>query len=331
MTENMNEKKIRIGFTKINESGDWKLDNGVLIWKNSTHTSIKVDDLPILSPESRIEPCKLNRQEKKRRIVLYKNPKNLTKKDRYTIMKWSLVMDNDLFYTIANIILPSTKWTDDEKLSFLWGKLPRLSGFVHGKKVQKLLSNLKWNDNKFRQRMKLFYSSARKYSLNGDDSEWQSQYDEATVMSFGNKVILYRGFNVPPSASIRDKDTEKWFKQETGESVYYSIDENVASRFACVQKYQMINVAHKSDLSYPDMLDLIKGKIAVARYQVDINDIILFDDVLGRSEGECICLPQNVDLLDYKFLGFDDFINILKSKNPRTKPKIHSLLSNKEI
>ncbi len=140
---------------------------------------------------------------------------------------------------------------------------------------------------------------------------------EKSIKNLKRQVILYRGFNIPSTQSIREKDSNRWMKQASGQSVYFTIDENVARRFACIQKYQMIKIGHASGMYSPDMMELIGGKLAVAKYRVSIDDIILYDDVLGRCEGECICLPENVDLLNYEFLGFDDFMNILKAKPPR--------------
>jgi hypothetical protein len=63
--------------------------------------------------------------------------------------------------------------------------------------------------------------------------------------------------------------------------------------------------------------------MAVARYEVNIDDIILFDDYLGRMEAECICLPSKTKLLNYEFLGFRDFVDAIDARHPaKRRPQV---------
>jgi hypothetical protein len=317
MTKSNTKTLSRKGFSKINDNGDWKIENGKLIWRDSPNTSISIDQLPGINPEVIISPCPVTRQRRKEIMWSIANRHKLTAAQRHLMMQWALIMPVDLFFKVAAKLLTSRNWSDEEKLFYLWSKLPRLSGFEYGEKVHDLLLTLKWKEKSFKKRMQVFYDAARKYSLNGSDTEWQLAYDEKAVASLSNDVVLYRGFNVPADKTIREKDISRWMKQQYGKSVYYSIDSNIAERFACIQKHQMIKVAHETGAVSPDMKDMIEGKIVIARYRTDIDNLVMYDDVLGRCEGECICLPENVDLLDYRFLGFDDFIRILKTRNPR--------------
>jgi hypothetical protein len=311
----------RKGFSKVPSVKDWHVENGVIFWKEDSQTSIKITDLPQLNYEEPTICLPYSKKTTKKYIEDLKNRKKLSDEKRYNLMSDVHCFSPKNFFQIIKEILPSDEFADNEKLMMLLSKLPYLSGFEHGKELQKLLSKVLWQESSFKERMKQVHETINAFDFPIEHARRASSSDSKSINKLDDKVVLYRGFNIPANESIRDKDINNWVKQTSGESVYFSLDIKMAEWFACIQKYQFLKAYTNKSYGYFGS-DFLEGKLTIAKYEIKINDLIMFDDALGRSEMECICLPENTKLIDYHFLGFDDFVNTIKRGHPNTEMKL---------
>lgn len=308
----------RTGFRKISQVDEWSIQGDLLIWRGSTEKSFTLSEL-----------CEDNGRTDEP-FVPYQNERALLKKitnmirhrneysvpDRYLFLKSSHVMSLKLFYQVAEELLQSKKWTDGEKLYFLIWKLPFLSGFDHGIDLEKLLLKIVWKSKLLKDRMQELHAAVKLHGLIESKIEMRASIDAEVVENMSDKITLYRGFNVPLDESVRDKNVSNWLKQACGKSVYYTMHEDLARWFAWRQKTLLVRSIVAGHITPEHGRALLGGRLTVAKYEVDRDDIIFFNDWITRTESECICLPRKVNLVDYKFMGYDDAVKIQNSKRP---------------
>lgn len=314
-------QSIRKGFSKVSNVKEWSVKDLTIYWKESEETSIKINELPFSFPDPVYPPDDDEKIWVKNFKYKSKHKHKLSRQERIDLIRDTYYFSPPSYFKIIKDVLNSREWTDSEKIYSLLYKLPYLCGNTYGSEIEKLLSNIRWKDQSFKIRMDKFYKSIRSYGFGKDDYMKKLVLDEKEVCKFRDKVILYRGFLVPSKESIRDERTSRWLKQATGQSVYFTTDINTAKYFAAINKFNAIMTTMYLDENKIIGINKtrLESKIAIAKYEVAIDDIILYDDYLGRKESECICLPEKVNLLHYDFMGLDDFKNALNAGHPSKK------------
>jgi hypothetical protein len=309
-------KLEKVGFKKISPPS-WSVDSKKIYYTSKNKTwSFNLSDLPIefgddYSNKSINPYPKISIKESK----LYKrtliNVAKFTDKDiRYRTLVKILRPPAASYLDLARLVLKDPLWKDEEKLFILIEGLSYLSGFAYGTEIEKILSSIKWSNDSYIERMNLFY----KYFISqyGAKKTYADQHEQAT--RFSPIVKIYRGFNIPNDMSIRERDTKNWFKQWGGKSCFYTATKKVAIDFATRHKAGYIKKLIKDgSLKAKDQKHL-EGKIVVAEYKVPRDKIIYHSARL--EEDECVCLPSDVILINYKFYGIDLLLSNLLGKKP---------------
>ena len=304
----------RKGFTKATNKPEWFIEGEQLCWKNPVRHSIPLSQLRFMnfdSYDSVYSKKETDKNHLRGFIELIKHPSRLTQQQKYDLLHSSSDLSPKAFIKISEELLPSKKWSDGEKLVFLNSNLPNFSGQRYGKELNKILYQISWNSKSFIKRMNDFNEIIKKYDERRIDDLME---DQKVIDEFGDRITIYRGFNVPNDESIRPKNTKQWLKQESGKSIYFTTSPEVARWFACTQKLEVIQ---KPKLHIEiDKHDnkLLQSRIVLAKYKASLDDVIIYHNNLGRKEQECIILPANTELKNYQFLGFDDFINTVNGK-----------------
>jgi hypothetical protein len=316
-------QRSRTGFSKRSDQPEWVVEGNRLVWARSSRPSADISELPTLPDhwvdleETSIEA--IPKTEKLQLLkILQKHPNPpLNEMDRIQVIAGCSVIDMKKYIRAGEIILSSLHWSDAEKIKFLAGKLSKLPGLKYGRDVQKLLYRVRWQDSSFRSRMTRYHellcraASESKSLL--EDLNRRIGIDRSIVDDMKGDVLLYRGFNVPADLSVRERNVRSWDRQDEGRGVYFSLSEKWALAFACLQKS-----SYAAKLINGNRLDskerkILGGTIAVGKYKIPIDRIILYHHAIGRQESECICKPSDASLIHYKFYGFDHFKESLGS------------------
>jgi hypothetical protein len=321
-------KKIRQGFLKQEIKPEWSIDNNYLYWKNPALKKIHLDSLrPQIFLEydlaKKYSSMKMDKSAQLKDDFHYPeklaiNATDLSDARKQLLEKCRLYEDPEkpppimkpaeyLWYAPA--ILKNKKWSDAEKMYFIALGYCSLSGFHYGAEAQRWLEQITWSEKSARNRMREYFEYLRVHKLHDITC---ISHDEAHFQKLPSTIKIYRGFNVPMNSIIRAGTINKlWLKQQTGKSVYFSTSLTVAEKFACSQKlYQVQNHRKGETLSRQDR-DILEGRLCVAQYQVNLDDIALFQDKTAMNEEEIIVSAEKVQLLSYHFMGGDDFERVL--------------------
>lgn len=312
-------ERARRGFTARERAPDWSIDGDFLCWKSPATHKIRVADLrhfvfsnDIGTDGSHSEhpaiPLPNNHP--------YKTPQGLRAIERYKWLDRAVAYTAKDFFKVAPFVLKSRHWTDAEKLHLLSIKLNQFSGFRYGKELQSLLAQCLWTQRSGRDRIMAFYKHCEQDSIVSE----RAQSDAEEFERFSDPLILFRGFNVPPNETIRNRNVRKsWFQQETGKSVFFTTDEAVARWFACIQKARAVQKYQRGLKLTSEDKSIIGGRLCLAKYEASLADTILYQNRTGMNEKEVIILPFDTRLKSYKFLSFDDFVGTLSRSSPMSK------------
>lgn len=304
--------KTRTGFKRKELAPDWSIDGDFLCWKNPTNSKIKVADLREISfdlPDVQQDASTKITFSKLKPVL--KSPSSLKADERNAIIDFVGRSAHHDFFKIAPLILSNNLWNDLEKLDLIRIKFNNLNGFKNGQDAQRILCLIRWSTTSARERLNLFFDFCKD---NLDLSENVLQ-DQSNFNSFRNTIVLYRGFNVPINETIRNKNVNtSWLRQETGKSVFFTRSENVAKWFACTQKLYSIQKIRSAQKLSSTERGVLGGRLCIAKYHCNVDDITLYQNKIARSEDEVIVLPSKTLLKSYKFLGFDDFIKTIHGK-----------------
>lgn len=321
-------QRPRKGFRAIRADPDWFVEGNRLVWNQSQQDrqSVEISRLAVLQdyfPKYQTTPPhQFGARDAK---LLLSAVRSKRKSDPNALDDLKLLtacddLDVNKYINAGMIILPSPYWSDAQKLFFLVLKISEIQGFTHGKDVQSMLSRIQWHDSHFTIRMNGLYELLQRAEtlslINRLGGYNPMEIDRAISNNLRGDVTIYRGFNVPTAKSVRDRNVMKmWFRQETGRGVYFTLSSQQALHFACLQKSSFASRLSQGESLKSEELKILGGKIAVAKYKIPIDKIILYQHAIARFESECICKPSDTLLVSYNFYGFDNLIDTLNSFN----------------
>jgi len=314
--------KLRQGFKKKEYSPEWSIDKDYLYWKNPPKEKISLADIKTMhfrEYERAKNAPSFKPKISSRLKDIFLNPEKLSKRyddlreARKQLIEELSALEPDYYFQLAPAVLKNYKWSDSEKLRFIAVKYRNLSAFTYGKEAQKWLQQAIWSEKSPRKRILDYFDYIRTHDLHNDDDILQ---DEREFKNFKSTIKIYRGFNVPMNSIIRSGQINQlWMRQQTGKSVYFSTSIDIAEKFACTQKlYHILNFRSGLNLSSEEK-SILRGRLCIAQYRVKMDDIALFHDATALKEKEIIATPEKVELVKYHFLGFDDFIRVLKDQD----------------